>query len=171
MSDEREAPEVAIRRVDGREEIEACARLMAGSEPWITLGRTYEEAILMFGDPARGVYVADLDGAVVGFLILRLEGAFSGYLQSVAVAEECRGRGIGSRLVRFAEERILRQTPNVFLCVSSFNDRALALYRRLGYEVIGELRDFVVSGHSEILLRKTIGPMRGFRPPSDRRKE
>jgi ribosomal protein S18 acetylase RimI-like enzyme len=61
----------------------------------------------------------------------------------------------------YAEARIFRDTPNVFICVSSFNPRAQAFYRRLGYEVIGELRDYVVRGHSEWLLRKSIGPLRG----------
>ena len=35
--------------------------------------------------------------------------------------------------------------------------------------LIGELTDYIVSGHSEYLFRKTIGPIRGFRrgqPPS-----
>jgi RimJ/RimL family protein N-acetyltransferase len=54
----------------------------------------------------------------------------------------------------FAEERIFRETPNVFLLVSSFNHRARALYQRLGYEPIGELKDFIVPGHSELLMRK-----------------
>jgi ribosomal protein S18 acetylase RimI-like enzyme len=62
-------------------------------------------------------------------------------------------------MLSFAEERILATVPNVFLCVSSFNEGAKRLYRRLGYEVIGELRDYVVEGHSEILLRKTTGPL------------
>jgi hypothetical protein len=30
--------------------------------------------------------------------------------------------------------------------------------------VIGELADYLVQGHSEILLRKTSGPLNGFRP-------
>ena len=34
-----------------------------------------------------------------------------------------------------------------------------ALYERLGYEVIGELRDYIVRGHSEWLLRKSIAPL------------
>jgi ribosomal protein S18 acetylase RimI-like enzyme len=52
-----------------------------------------------------------------------------------------------------------QQTANVFMCVSSFNIEAKRLYIRLGYEVVGELRDYIVAGHSEILLRKTIGPL------------
>jgi hypothetical protein len=36
--------------------------------------------------------------------------------------------------------------------------RWLACYPRLGCERVGELQDFMVRGHSEILMRKTIGP-------------
>ncbi len=45
---------------------------------------------------------------------------------------------------------------------SSFNSRAKALYERLGYEMVGELKDYLVKGHSEYLFRKTIGPIREF---------
>lgn len=58
-----------------------------------------------------------------------------------------------------AEERILRDVPNVFVCVSSFNTEARRLYLRLGYEPVGELKDYIVAGHSELLLRKTTGPV------------
>jgi len=65
-------------------------------------------------------------------------------------------------LVAFAEERILRISPNIFMCVSSFNQGARRLYQRLGYTVVGELSDYIVQGHSEILLRKTLGPLAEF---------
>jgi ribosomal protein S18 acetylase RimI-like enzyme len=92
-----------------------------------------------------------------------MSGAFVGYIQTICVSEEDRSRGIGTRLMRFAEERIFRDSPNVFLCVSSFNPRAKALYERLGYEAVGELKDYIVKGHSEHVLRKTIAPIREFR--------
>jgi ribosomal protein S18 acetylase RimI-like enzyme len=59
---------------------------------------------------------------------------------------------------------IFAQLPNVFICASSFNPRAVKLYKSLGYELVGELKDYAVAGHSEILLRKTIGPIIGFKP-------
>jgi ribosomal protein S18 acetylase RimI-like enzyme len=86
-------------------------------------------------------------------------GAFVGYIQTVAVWPDRRGQGVGSRLVDFAERRILAEFPNVFMCVSSFNLGARRLYDRLGYQVIGELTNYIVQGHSEILLRKTTGPL------------
>jgi RimJ/RimL family protein N-acetyltransferase len=50
------------------------------------------------------------------------------------------------------------------MCVSSFNRRAARLYRRLGYERVGRLRDYVVAGQDEILLRKTLGPLAAAGP-------
>lgn len=50
----------------------------------------------------------------------------------------------------------------LFLTVSSFNTDARRLYRGLGYRVVGTLRDYIVAGHSEILMRKTLGPLTAF---------
>jgi ribosomal-protein-alanine N-acetyltransferase len=104
---------------------------------------------------------AAASATVVGFSILSMTGAFRGYVQTLAVRADWRSRGLGSELLRAAEERIFAVTPNVFICVSSFNPRARALYERLGYEYAGVLRNFVVQGHDEILLRKTRGPLTG----------
>jgi len=137
--------QLTIREFQPPSEAETCAQMMASSEPWITLGRDYARALRILNDPSREVYVAVMNRRIVGFTILNMQGAFVGYIQSVCVAPEWRGRGIGSRLMAFAEERIFRETPNVFLCVSSFNRRAQKLYEGLGYETIGELKDYIVS--------------------------
>ena len=100
---------------------------------------------------------------VVGFTILTMLGAFVGYLQSICVAPQWRGKGFGSKLMDYVEKRILSETPNVFICVSSFNGRVQKLYERRGYEVVGELKNWIVPGHSEILLRKTIAPLTEFK--------
>ena len=154
--------ETTIRPIQGREEIDVCARMMAGSEPWITLQRDYDASLQTLTSPGKEVYVAADGRNILGFIILNMQGGFTGYIQSIGVAPQWRSRGIGRRLVAYAEERIFREAPNVFICVSSFNPGAQRFYRSLGYETIGELKDFVVRGHSEILLRKTIAPWREF---------
>lgn len=161
MSDER-PPALVIRPLRPGEESRLCARMMAASEPWITLKRGYVESLAIVEDRSREVHVALEDRQLRGFLILNMSGAFAGYIQTVCVAPEARSRGIGSRLVRFAEARIFRESPNVFLCVSSFNPRARALYRRLGYVRVGDLEDFLVPGLSETIFRKTIGSFHEF---------
>ena len=134
------------------------AALMVGSEPWVTLGRTLRSARDSFADPEYRVFIAHDGDDPLGFLILDLRGvAGAPYIKSVGVRDDVRGRGVGSRLMEHAET-ICRQdgARDVFLCVSSFNPRARALYERLGYELIGELPDFVIAGASELLLRKRL---------------
>ena len=67
----------------------------------------------------------------------------------------------------FAEKRIFNDAPNVFIYVSSFNKGAQKLYRRLGYRAVGQLKDYIIPRHSEILLRKTICSMMEFKEKHD----
>jgi ribosomal protein S18 acetylase RimI-like enzyme len=153
---------LSIQRLETEEQAETCARMMAESEPWITLGRGYDESLMVLTDSSREVYLAvDCDG-VAGFVALEMEGAFAGYVKSICVSPPHRGGGVGAMLMSFAEERVFRERPNVFLCVSDFNEGARRFYTRLGYEEVGKLRDYIVRGRSEILLRKTVGPLAEF---------
>ena len=149
----------AIRRLETREEAEACARMMAGTDPWITLRLGYDACLRVALDETREQYVAHDGDRLAGILILNLKGSFVGYIQTVCAAPEYRGKGVGTALVAFAEERIFRDCRNVFICVSDFNPGARRLYERLGYRLVGELTDYLVAGHSELLLRKTRGPL------------
>ena len=140
-------------------ELGACAELMAASEPWLTLQRDRATCLRLLRDPSRETYVAHLGDQLAGVLVLNLQGAFVGYLQAICLAPVFRGQGLGSRLIAFTEDRIFRDHPNVFLCVSGFNHDARRLYERLGYTCVGELKDYVVPGQSEWLYRKTRGPL------------
>jgi ribosomal-protein-alanine N-acetyltransferase len=147
------------RPLGGRAEALTCAHMMASSEPWVTLRRSPGQALRLIEDPSREVHVAIHESEIAGFVVLCMQGAFVAYVQSLCVRQDLRGRGVGTRLLAWAEERILRVVPNVFVCVSSFNRAAMRLYLRLGYEVVGELRDYIVRGHSEVLLRKSREPL------------
>lgn len=162
--------ELVVRPLQGDDEIEACARLMAGTEPWVTLGRDYAASRSILSNPAKEVYWVGHQGQWAGFLILDLHGPFRGYLQTICLRPEARGTGLGSAVIDWAESRIFRESPNVFLCVSDFNRDARRLYLRLGYEVVGELRDFIVPGHAEVLLRKTRGTWQEFTGEGRREK-
>ncbi|MFL5402441.1 MAG: GNAT family N-acetyltransferase [Gemmatimonadales bacterium] len=153
---------LSIARLESEADARAGAQLMASSEPWVTLERSYEASLQILKDPTREVYVARDGSGLAGFLILCMSGALVGYIQTILVHPDRRGEGLGSKLVEFAEERILRVSPNIFMCVSSFNHGARRLYERLGYRVVGELTDYIVQGYSEILLRKTVGPTTGY---------
>ena len=154
---------IKISKLQRQSDVEACARFMADSDPWKTLGASYERAQKVLRDSTREVYVAHIDGEPAGFVTILMQGAITGYIQSICIHPQWRNKGIGKQLIEFAEERIFRDSPNVFLFVSSFNPAAQRFYKRLGYETIGEVKDYIIAGHSEILMRKTIAPLMGFR--------
>lgn len=160
------ASALTIRPLADAAEAEACARLMADMDPWRTLGRDHAACLRLLRDPHAEVYVAEDDAGLAGGLVLSLVGALSGYVRTILVAPGRQGRGYGTRLMEFAERRIFRVSPNAFLCVSSFNPDARRLYERLGYEYVGELRDYLVRGHAELLYRKSLGPWNEFVPPA-----
>jgi ribosomal protein S18 acetylase RimI-like enzyme len=168
VSEQEDGRALVVRPIASAAEREACARLMSDSEPWRTLGRDYETSLALLSDPTREAYWIEHAGAWAGFLLLYLHGPFRGYIQTICLDPACRGHGVGTMALGWAEERIFRESPNVFLCVSDFNRGALRLYQRLGYELVGALPDFLVSGSAELLLRKTRGPWVAFRPsPTD----
>ena len=78
------------------------------------------------------------------------------YIVSLAVREDLRGTGVGSRMLEFAEDFFRGESRHIFMCVSSFNGRARQLYERLGFETVGEFKNYIVEGESEFLLWKRL---------------
>ena len=111
------------------------------------------------GIPFRETYMLKAAGRIAGLVTITMYGTFKGYIQSLFVAEGFRGEGLGEELMAFAEKKVFSRSPNIFLCVSSFNKGALRFYRRLGYKKAGLLKDFVRKGSDELLMRKTTGPL------------
>jgi len=144
--------------------LDRCAVMMSQSDPWITLKRGLAACREAMRGEYKEVYVCMEDEQPGGFIVLQMAGVFKGYIQSICVLPEMRGSGLGTALIEFAERRVFSISPNVFMLVSAFNERAFHLYTRLGYEKIGTLENFVVHGYDEFLLRKTIGPWEDFGP-------
>lgn len=156
----------AVQPIDRRRDAAECAELMVTSEPWLTLRLSRAGALAVLTDPAREVHAIRDAHGIAGFVIIDMRGLLRGYVQTLCIREDCRRRGLGSTLLRWAEERIFRESPNVFICVSSFNGDARRLYERQGFELVGTLRELIVPGHDELLLRKTKGSWDAFRAGS-----
>ncbi len=133
------------------------AKLMLTSDPWVTLGVTSEQCTKVFQDPNNIVYIAHSHGKSCGVLILQDHGvAGSPYIKSLIIDSAYRNLGIGKQFLKFAEEKYKHAFKHLFLCVSSFNDQAQKFYAANGYERIGEFKDYIKEGYSEILMRKRI---------------
>jgi ribosomal-protein-alanine N-acetyltransferase len=140
-----------------------CALMMSDTDPWITLGMNYSQCLNAFEGDCKEVYIVSIENDIVGFVILQVCGTFSGYIQTICIREDSRGQGFGTMLLEFCERRILKFSPNVFICVSSFNSEAIRLYYEFGFKLVGELDNFVKEGFTELLLRKTVGARVGYR--------
>lgn len=152
-----------IRKLAAPARLKAAAALMAASDPWRRLGLDAARCLGALRGPFRETLAAYEGDLLAGLAAIAMYGTFKGYIQALFVADGFRGRGVGEALLAAAEKRIFRDSPNVFLCVSSFNGGARRFYRRLGYREAGVLKNFVRDGLHEILLRKTKGPLLGGR--------
>jgi ribosomal protein S18 acetylase RimI-like enzyme len=158
-----EKNEFFIRLTSDKKELKVCALMMSKTDPWITLGMNYDQCVTAFEGTCKEIYVIETENIISGFVILQICGTFSGYIQTICIDEVYRGRGFGKKLLHFCEERIYKFSPNVFICVSSFNKGAIKLYYEFGFKLIGELENFVKDGFTELLLRKTVGQRVGYK--------
>lgn len=144
------------------------ACMMGATDPWLTLSMDYQNCLAAFDGTCKEVYILEIDNTLAGFIILQVCGTFNGYIQTICIDEKYRGKGWGKILIQFAEEKIYQSSPNVFICVSAFNEAAAKLYYSLGFEKIAVLKDFIKMGFDELLLRKTIGPKLGYTQKKNR---
>jgi ribosomal protein S18 acetylase RimI-like enzyme len=158
---QKEKPEIIITK--DPKDFSVCARMMSRTDPWITLGMNYDQCLKAFEGECKEIYIIRNENDIAGFVILQVCGTFSGYIQTICIGEKYRGQGLGTKLLKFCEDRILKFSPNIFICVSSFNKGAMKLYYEFGFKLVGELDNFVREGFSELLLRKTVGPMVGYK--------
>jgi ribosomal-protein-alanine N-acetyltransferase len=154
---------LSIKLTTDPEDFEVCALMMSITDPWITLDMNYDQCLQAFDGISKEIYVIRFHNEIIGFVILQISGTFAGYIQTICISKDYRGQGYGKKLLHFCEERILKISPNVFICVSSFNKGAIKLYYDFGFKLVGELGNFVKEGFSELLLRKTVGPRVGYR--------
>jgi len=132
------------------------------SDPWRRLGYTEADWTRLLTVPLEGRegWVAVRDATPSGFALVRPRFLAGDYLELFAVAGTARGHGLGAALLAHVEAIAFGRGRNFFVCVSDFNDGARRFYTRQGYEQVGTLPDLLVRGSAELLLRKTVGPVR-----------
>ena len=92
----------------------------------------------------RATILAELGSEAVGFITVQvvkpispiMQPMVAGRIGSIAVSEKIRGCGVGSTLMKLAEEWALKHgAADIRLTVWAFNRTALDLYKELGYEI------------------------------------
>jgi ribosomal protein S18 acetylase RimI-like enzyme len=104
--------------------------------------------------PSAHTWVAELDGAVVGNLILLTrKNSGTARVYSVVVAPQARGRRFAERLVRAAEDRARQlRLQRIKLEVRVDNVAARGLYAKLGYTEEAQLPGYYEDGADGLRL-------------------
>ncbi|MCN9239879.1 GNAT family N-acetyltransferase [Streptomyces sp. RY43-2] len=113
----------------------------------------------------RDYLVAELDGAVVGYITLAFPtslacNAHVRQIQGLAVAEEARGAGVGRALLRAAQDEARRLgARRLTLRVLAHNTPARRLYESEGFAVEGVLpEEFLLDGEyvDDVLMGRSL---------------
>ncbi|HTG01677.1 MAG TPA: GNAT family N-acetyltransferase [Nitrospirota bacterium] len=139
-------------------DIAACAEIVSRSDPWKRLGEQLDFRRILHHRAASSLYVSLIGRTVVGFIIFTPYPVFArgGYLRAIAVSPDARNQGIGRTLLLLAERKTAMFSPHFYLCVSSFNRKAQAFYKRLGYKRIGTIPGLITPHASEYIYWKRL---------------
>ena len=137
-----------------------CVNILQSTEMGTVFFSNYNKTVdlLLHALTQRGLFVAlKDDDDCLGFMYYMPKGVFGSYpyLHIVAVKEEYRNLGIGKQLIKYFEENSSDySSTKCFLTVDDFNPQARKLYESLGYQRVGELKDFYKNGITSYIMMK-----------------
>ena len=139
-----------------------CVNILQNTELGTVYFSDYKKTVdlIRYAFTQRALFVALKDNEdCLGFMYFMPKGVFGSYpyLHLIAVKEECRNLGIGKQLIKYFEENSSdSSSTKYFLTVDDFNPQARKLYESLGYQCVGELKDFYRNGiTSHIMMKAT----------------
>jgi ribosomal protein S18 acetylase RimI-like enzyme len=127
--------------------------------------REVAEPILKEAAKKHELFVAkDKDRAILGFYRIVMNGTFNifAYIHLIAVREDIRGSGIGTKMLKDAEKRIAQSNgypffKKVFLLLGKKNRKAKGYYEKNGYIRVGTIPSLFSPGIDEYLMMKDLG--------------
>lgn len=114
---------------------------------------------LAWGSDRFDLFVAEIDGKIVGFLLLELRGWKKDLAEIywMAVRWELTGKGYGSTLIkemeRYAKEKGVKR---VSVGTNTDNKIAIPFYLKNGYKPLGVLAEWGIDGEDCIILGKNL---------------
>jgi len=118
------------------------------SLPWPERSFRFE----LTDNPAARCWVAELDGKVVGMIVVWLI-VDEAHVATVATHPEYRRRGVGRRLLAHALRHLIPDgAHSSFLEVRESNLAAQEMYRKFGYEATGRRRHYYRDNDEDAIL-------------------
>ena len=97
--------------------------------------------------------VRDDSGEILGGLYARVFYQWM-FIELLSVPEQSRGQGLGSKLMRMAED-VAREKECVGVWLDTFDFQAPGFYQKLGYSELGEIVDYP-PGHKRLFFQKRL---------------
>jgi len=123
--------------------------------------------LLLLADPSKELidqylavstlYIAEEAGIVFGVYVLTPVDSNIAEIKNIAVCETHQGKGIGTLLLRHAEDTA-RKNGYKKLIIGTGNSsiRQLYLYQKMGFEICGIKKDFFIINYKEALWENHI---------------
>ncbi|WP_399926937.1 GNAT family N-acetyltransferase [Streptomyces kanamyceticus] len=179
MRRDRVAPGLRVRERAGERDLEACVRVLAQvhESDGYPVNWPSRPGDWLLGAATLGAWVAELDGRVVGHVSLSRSAPddaapglwsertgvgveASAVVSRLYVAPTARGHGIGALLARRAVREARTRALHPVLDVVSSDTAAIALYERLGWELLAVVEREWDPGQ-RVALRCYAGPSGG----------
>jgi ribosomal-protein-alanine N-acetyltransferase len=118
------------------------------SLPWPERSFRFE----LTDNPASRCWVAELDGKIVGMIVVWLI-VDEAHVATIATDPDFRRKGIAKRLLSHALQKLMEQgARSSFLEVRESNLAAQELYRKFGYEETGRRRRYYKDNDEDAIL-------------------
>jgi len=129
-------------------------------QPPLRFSRRYMHQLI--ASPSAAIWIAESHGHLSGFGIVEWSeqavGIFA-YIQTIEVAPQERGRGIGSELMRRLEGSANAEgAVAIWLHVDETNAAAIQLYRSHGYQHTGRTENYYTRGRAAEIYIKHLKP-------------
>jgi ribosomal protein S18 acetylase RimI-like enzyme len=144
--------------LQGTKDAQFLSTLLASMDPWHTLRYTASALLRYFVRPDPGLYryAIGIQGKTIGVVCIRYPWLRGAYIEFIGVEGSFQSLGIGREILSWIEEQTRLEASNVWVLVSSFNQKAREFYTRQGYAEVGILKDFMHPGYDEVFLRKML---------------
>jgi diamine N-acetyltransferase len=133
---------------------------LSAIDPWRRLGSSQDRlraGLLRTDDPLMFCRCLLFDGQPAGAMAVRGGWLLGPYLVHLSVLPAFQRQGLGRwMLATFEAEARSGNARNLWVCASSFNAPAQALYQALGFSAVADLPDLIVDGLDEVLMRKRL---------------
>ena len=118
---------------------------------------TRRELAFYVGQERAFTLVGELDGRILGFVVVDWDRQRQGHVVTIDVLAEARRSGLGSRLMAAAEEHLRTVgCSTVFLETAVDNAAALAFYKRHGYSVVQTIPRYYLESIDALVLVKDL---------------